>query len=236
MRITMTNKAAIVVALVALILSAVALMFSLRGDRSVVPSDEPDLFERVNRNEVAAIRHLRAIAAAQEEFRRAALIDGDQDGRGEYGGFIELSGEGVGRIQGVVDRPFLSGAFRVLEEEGAARTFGYWFRVFLPADDGAPVGEPQGGYRTSGLVDGEGAERAWCAYAWPVNYNLTGNRTFFINQVGDVLWAEDSRYSGRSNGPAGDAAFEKQPGGVLGRVAVDREGQDGNTWNLVDGL
>ncbi|MCB9826272.1 MAG: DUF2950 family protein [Planctomycetes bacterium] len=36
------------------------------------------------------------------------------------------------------------------------------------------------------------AETAWCAYAWPASYQQSGNRTFFVNQAGDVLATENT--------------------------------------------
>jgi hypothetical protein len=36
----------------------------------------------------------------------------------------------------------------------------------------------------------------WCCYAWPINYDHTGRRAFFINQRGDIL-----QYSNRSASP-----------------------------------
>ena len=39
---------------------------------------------------------------------------------------------------------------------------------------------------TAAMVNADLSETTWCAYAWPVNYQQSGNRTFFTNQGGDV--------------------------------------------------
>ena len=49
----------------------------------------------------------------------------------------------------------------------------------------------------------------WCAYAWPLNDNQTGNRVFFVNQEGDLMQAQNRLavpYSGVA-GPAFSAAY-----------------------------
>jgi hypothetical protein len=50
----------------------------------------------------------------------------------------------------------------------------------------------------------------WCCYAWPVSYDHTGRRAFFINQRGEVLEYANRRYypfSGLSAGPPFDDAY-----------------------------
>ena len=190
------------------------------------------LAARLSANETAAIATLRNIVSAQAQFQQGAKADTDNDGTGEYGGFVELSGEDVGRMSAVLVPPVLSGAFRVLNPNGEVSRSGYFFRVFLPDDAGAGIGEPQTGY-TAALVNADLSETTWCAYAWPVNYNQSGNRTFFTNQGGDVTAAEDSDYSGTGNGPDGDAAFQVA-GAITGTAAIGAAGADTNTWKQVN--
>ena len=82
-------------------------------------------------------------------------------------------------------------------------------------------------------VNADLAETTWCSYAWPVNYNQSGNRTFFVNQAGDVLQSEDddpaTAYSGTGTPPDFDAAFTTA-GEITGATAVNAAGNDGNTW------
>ncbi|MDF1701899.1 MAG: DUF2950 family protein [Planctomycetota bacterium] len=191
------------------------------------------LAARLSANETAAIATLRNIISAQAQFQQSGKADTDDDGTGEYGGFIELSGQAQGRMASILVPQVLSGAFKVLNVNGEVSRSGYFFRIHLPDALGAAVGEPQAGYADDNTLDGDLAETTWCCYAWPVNYNQSGNRTFFTNQGGDVIGVEDSNYSGTGNGPAGDAAFQAA-GTITGSVAIGAAGQDGNTWKQVN--
>ena len=191
------------------------------------------LAARLSANETAAIATLRNIISAQAQFQQSGKADTDNDGTGEYGGFIELSGQDQGRMAAVLVPPVLSGAFRVLNASGEVSRSGYFFRIFMPDAGGAGVGEPQAGYADDGTLDGDLSETTWCCYAWPVNYNQSGNRVFFTNQGGDVVGSEDANYSGTGNGPAADAAFQGA-GTITGAVAIGVAGQDGNTWKQVN--
>jgi prepilin-type N-terminal cleavage/methylation domain-containing protein len=190
------------------------------------------LAARLSANETAAIATLRNIISAQAQFQQGAKADTDNDGTGEYGGFIELSGAAAGRMAAVLTPPVLSGAFRVLNVNGEVSRSGYFFHVFLPTLGGAGVGEPQAGF-VAAMVNADLSETTWCAYAWPVNYQQSGNRSFFTNQGGDVVATEAAAYSGTGAGPASDAAF-KVGGTITGSVAIGAVGSDGNTWKQVN--
>ena len=191
------------------------------------------LAARLSANETAAIATLRNIISAQAQYQQSGKADTDDDGTGEYGGFIELSGAAAGRMAGVLVPPVLSGAFRVLNGNGEVSRSGYFFRIHLPNNAGAGVGEPDVGYADDNTLDGDLAETTWCCYAWPVNYNQSGNRTFFTNQGGDVVGTEDNAYSGTGSGPASDAAFQAA-GTITGAVAIGVAGQDTNIWKQVN--
>ena len=191
------------------------------------------LAARLSANETAAIATLRNIISAQAQFQQSGKADTDDDGTGEYGGFIELSGAAAGRMAAVLVPPVLSGAFRVLNANGEVSRSGYFFKIFLPNAAGAGVAEPAIGFADDGTLDGDLAETTWCCYTWPVNYNQSGNRTFFTNQGGDVVGTEAAGYSGTGAGPAADAAFQAA-GTITGAVAIGIAGQDGNTWKQVN--
>ena len=191
------------------------------------------LAARLSANETAAIATLRNILSAQAQFQQSAKADEDSDGTGEYGGFIELSGADKGRMAAVLVPPVLSGAFRVLNGAGEVSRSGYFFTMFLPDINGAPIQEPNTGYAGGTGQDADLAETTWCCYAWPVNYNQSGNRTFFTNQAGDVVATESNSYSGSGAGPAGDAAFQNA-NSITGAVAIGIAGADGNTWKQVN--
>ncbi len=109
------------------------------------------LAARLAANETAAIATLRNIVSAQAQFQQSAKADTDNDGTGEYGGFLELSGAIPGRIivggvASVLVPPVLSGSFRILNANGEVSRSGYFFRMYLPTAAGVGVTEPQTGY------------------------------------------------------------------------------------------
>ena len=184
--------------------------------------------------ETAVISTTRVAISAQAQFQQGAKADQDGDGTGEYGGFVEMSAGGPGRIASgsVLSPPVLAAAFRTLTAGGELVRGGYVYRIFLPDARGAGVGEPQGGF-ARGSVDANLAETTWCLYAWPVAYGKTGMRTFFTNQGGDVTATEVPTYSGPGNGPPADAAFVER-GTIVGRVAIGAQGSDGHFWKQVN--
>ena len=81
-------------------------------------------------------------------------------------------------------------------------------------------------------VDPDLAETTWCLYAWPAVGGAEAPKTYFTNQMGDVLAMEDPSYAGPGNGPAADAAFRGR--GITCLTAVGGVGNDGNTWTQVN--
>lgn len=185
-------------------------------------------------NEAAAVATSRNVISALAQSQQSAKADEDQDGTGEYAGFLELSGAAAGRMAGVLVPPVLSRAFQVLNQNGEVLRNGYLYRIYLPDARGAGVGEPATGYRL-GQVDPDLAETTWCVYAWPEQYGKTGTRTFFVNQGGDTLATDAPAYSGSGHGPDADAAFQpSHRGGIVGLPAVGGVGADGNVWKQVN--
>ena len=196
------------------------------------------LAARLSANETAAIATLRNIISAQAQFQQSGKIDEDNDGTGEYGGFNDLSGDPMVRVAmgPSLVPPVLSGAFRVLNAAGEVSRSGYFFRVYLPQimGAGAAIGEPTAGFVAASL-EPDLCETTWCAYAWPVNYNQSGNRTFFTNQAGDVTATESSAYTGTNAGPLPHSAFlAGMMNNILGNVAIGAVGGDTNTWKQVN--
>jgi prepilin-type N-terminal cleavage/methylation domain-containing protein len=183
---------------------------------------------RLSSNETAAIATLRNILSAQSQFQSTARADENNNGLGEYGAFAEMSGSVGVRGGGVLQIPVLSAAFRNVQNSRVTRS-GYNFQMFLPIASGAGQAEqPTGGY-TPGIIDPALAEVSWCCYAWPVNHNGSGNRTFFVNQTGDIIATDDSAYTGAS-GPASNAAFRGTGNTITGPSASGATGRDGNFW------
>jgi len=184
---------------------------------------------RARSNETAAIATLRNITSAQAQFQATARADANRNGNGEYGFFGELSGAVGVRGGAKMNPPVLSRAFQKVEK-GVVTRSGYHYRIFLPGKNGDGLDESA----DAAQVDAPLAESTWCCYAWPVEYGRTGKRTFFINQMGDILAVDHDGYSG-AKGPGPDAAFEagKGPGRIVEAAALDAKGADGNRWSVV---
>jgi prepilin-type N-terminal cleavage/methylation domain-containing protein len=203
------------------------------------------LSARVSANETSAIATLRNISSAQAQFQASARNDNDGDGEGEYGLFSELSGAVPTRVSGaagpVANPPSLSGVFQkvvTLGTTAGVTKSGYNFAMYLPGAAGAPIGENAvtgvgAGGGPSGAVDDNLAEGVWCCYAWPGVVGSTGNRSFVVNQSGDVLQTDAAvlQYNGTTTIPAGDAAFSAV--GITSQLSINANpaaAQDGNTW------
>jgi prepilin-type N-terminal cleavage/methylation domain-containing protein len=186
------------------------------------------LSARLSSNEAAAVATLRNVLSAQAQFQSTARADENGNGIGEYGSLAEMSAGVAVRGGAALQPAVLSTAFRTVQNSRVARS-GYLYQVFLPVATGAGQAEqPAGGY-AAGTLDPELSETTWCCYAWPANYGATGNRTFFVNQAGDIIAADESAYSGVA-GPASNAAFLGAGNTVTGLAASGATGRDGNFW------
>jgi prepilin-type N-terminal cleavage/methylation domain-containing protein len=199
------------------------------------------LSARLNANETAAVATLRNITSAQAQFQASAHADEDNDGTGEFGVFAELSSAtGVRDTGNAINPSVLSGAFKNVNGSGEVSRSGYIFQMFLPGAAGVGVPEDNdGGMVTVANTNDDLCETTWCCYAWPANYNNSGNRTFFVNQTGDVTATDYDLYTG--GGDAGgelDAGDAFEPGGaadaITGNVAIGTVARDGNTWKQVN--
>lgn len=199
---------------------------------------------RVNANESAAISTLRNLTSAQAEFRGTGRIDIDRDGAGEFGFFGELSaGTNLRGTTEPMNPPALSASFRQIVD-GRATSSGYYFTIFLPDGNGIGIAEEATGGAPAVMASDRNAadfcEIIWCAYAWPIRRGSTGNRIFFVNQMGDILTAQNNvanggtGYSGPS-GPAADAAFvsSASTNQISALIAVNSVGKDGERWVVV---
>lgn len=201
---------------------------------------------RMLTNESAAIATLKNLSAAQAQCQAAGIIDGNQNGAGEYGFFGELAG-GVGiRFAGTAstDRlspPVLSGAFANVSTQsglsgGVVTRSGYLFQLYLPSATAAAVAEKGTGGVGSTAPDPMQSEVLWCCYAWPSSFGNSGKRTFFVHQAGDILNTKNltQRYSGAIRVPDPTSAYLKDSGNAMGStVASNTSGNDDQVWNVV---
>ena len=202
------------------------------------------LSARLNANETSAIATLRSISSAEAQFQASSKCDVNDNGTGEYGLFREMSGavgvrtDSDGSTLGtIMSPPVLSGAFRTFNAGDEVSRSGYLFRLALAGYGGIGVLETADG-PLAAPVDATLGETTWCCYAWPAAYAKTGNRTFFINQGGDIVNTDPFPYSGSGRLTATNvgAAFEAGSTASLitGRVAVGTRGRDGRRWKQVN--
>jgi prepilin-type N-terminal cleavage/methylation domain-containing protein len=198
------------------------------------------LSSKISANEEAAFATLRLIGQAQVQFQSGDAADSNRNGTGEYGTFGELSGGVAVRASAggtvFVRTALMSPSFRSVSAAGTVQRGGYYYRIFLPDAAGTGLVELAGG-GASPLVDANKAESMWCIYAWPASAEVTGRRTFFMNQSGEILYTETAVYSGPT--PPIESGAALVPGGALtsieGSPAANTVGRDGNTWRPLGG-
>jgi prepilin-type N-terminal cleavage/methylation domain-containing protein len=202
------------------------------------------LSARLNANETSAVSTLRNVSSSQSQFQASSKADVDNDGTGEFGLFRELSGAvGVrtvaagGTVGNVMNPPVLSGAFRTFNGNHEVSRSGYLFKMMLPGAAGIGVPEVSSGALGAAL-DSDLAETSWCCYAWPSSYSTSGNRSFFVNQTGDITGTDNVNYSGTGDFTAANAGAAFKSGGaatnMTGLVAVGTRGRDGNLWKQIN--
>jgi len=198
------------------------------------------LAARISANETSAIASLRTISNAQAQYQVAHRADVDADGTGEFGTLSELAGARAGRTDasGATDATYiypavLTQSFGLLNANGEGSRSGYLFRAFLPGQGGGNATENDAAGDLAGTVDVDASETIWCIYAWPDAAARTGNRSFFINQQGDVLTTTGS-YSGTKAVDTTNAGAAFEAGGdataITGNLAIGEVGIDGFTW------
>lgn len=225
---------------------------------------------RISANENAAVATLRSISASQQQIQASCAIDTDADGGGEFAFFGEMAGELPLRVydnalggaalgsapDDLLDPPFLSTAFGMIAADargdGVVERSGYLYKIYLPGPTAAsatpgfgeaPAGGAKAADATPATWGANNCEILWCAYAWPVDAEKTGKRTFFVNQEGDILQFHnrDQAYEGlavAANVPAFDAAYSSETGGAdmeapLGIAAMGKVSNDAKVWTVV---
>jgi prepilin-type N-terminal cleavage/methylation domain-containing protein len=207
------------------------------------------LSARLAANESNAIATLRNVVSAQAQFQQSAAIDADGDGTGEYGYFGDLAGlytldshsAGGAANPNTLNPPVLAASFRTIDVNGIVNKGGYMFRIYLP--DAAGAGIAEDGTSANGgqplvAADANNCELAWSMYAWPANYGSTGNRAFFVNQQGEIMFtlqqvgaAAGTPYSGTVTTPIPTAALiAAGANGMLDRPTPGAAAQDGEIW------
>src|SRR5207247_1373467 len=137
----------------------------------------------------------------------------------------------------IMNPPVLSGAFRTFNANSEVSRSGYLFHMILPGAAGIGVIETSSG-NLGANVDIDLTETSWCCYAWPASYSTSGNRTFFVNQTGDIIGCDFATYSGTNKINAANAGAAFKTGGavtnITGIVAVGTKGRDNNVWKQIN--
>lgn len=202
------------------------------------------LSARLNANETAAMSSVRNVWTGAAQFQTSARIDLDLDGGGEHGFLREMSGLVGMRMtaDGSLVEPqpknaVIPSGFRNIDAAGGVSRTGYRFQLILPDANGNGVHERRVGPYT-GSIGTDLAENTFCIYAWPSRFSYTGNRTFFVNEEGDVIQTTDTRYTGANmyTLPFAGAAFRGTGPltSITGDPAVGTVGRDGNLWRKLD--
>ena len=187
---------------------------------------------RLSADEEAAVGTLHNVFQAQRAFRQLGKVDVDRDGRGEFGGFVELTAAGKGRMVAPLPLQLLLDSLARVNSCGEVTRIGYRFCIYLPDAKGNGVAEPPNGF-TAESVDPGLAASGWCAYAWPMRYSLSGEKTFFIDHHNVLLMTESRAYSGLGKAPAPFAAY-RIGDGFFGEPAANDVGNDGRVWRKVE--
>lgn len=207
-----SRSLAVIVALLALAyaLSGIEAMKGTGRSASILGFELPSLFglnstPRQSGIEASAMATLRELARVQDRAREEVLVDRDQDGVGEYAFLGELIDRlPEGDDDGVHTPIEFPDFFRTASPEGILERGGYLFNVYLPAaglggyDRGASQAD-----RVPIAVDL--AEFTWRAYAWPADTEVTGSRTFYLDQNGVILAQDATPYRGLDRMPEYDS-------------------------------
>jgi prepilin-type N-terminal cleavage/methylation domain-containing protein len=218
------------------------------------------LAAKLSANETAAIATLRNLASCQAQVQTSGKIDCDNDGIGEYGTFIEMTGTAAVRkgftagapassdftAQGTqVNPPILSPALANVSAVGFVTKAGYAFMIFLP-DNASPAQFAHETVASPGAVPGiagspggskfgcDLSETNWCAYAQPVARTNSGNRRFFVSQAGDVMQSanEKAKADGVTTAIVGTSAYRGS--NITSQIAVGTAGTDTDVWKVTN--
>jgi hypothetical protein len=236
--------------------AALALASGGSPPATVSTSDPAASFDRIPTNEASAIDALRAIVEAQERFKAGVHVDTNCDGEGEYGYFGEIAGSVVMRVaegdpcqpaaglppDDRLVRPLLRRPFGLVRYSCISYR-GYIFQMWLPTNLEAGqirayAEDATGGKMAAPFPDPVEGARRWCCYAWPVAYDLTGRRAFFVDQRGQILDTSNRRsipYSGRpvsapwNRWPNFDEAYST-PGDMGSPLRIGVANANGTIW------
>lgn len=189
---------------------------------------------RIAANEAAIVATLRAVSQGQFQMRAQNSIDVNLDGSSEFGSLGELAGIDVlrGQTEPLAQR-LLSATLGKLDNNGHAIVHGYRLAVYLPNATGVGL---LGTVANRSQFDPLQARDYYTCVAWPMSVDVTGHRTFFVNQQGQIMKTLNAPYTGLASVPPAGAALQ----GTSGPAQIDSQalattglGADGQTWTAV---
>ena len=152
--------------------------------------------------EKSAVSSLRTLHWAQGDFRKAAFVDEDGDGIGEFGTAAQLTAKAPLPSGEMAPVPLIQLPGAEIRD-GLLVANGYCIRTELPDD-------------------ADGRERRFAAAAWPL-LPEAGKKAFCINQDEEILEsANEKGWFGCENGPP--------PGACPSTAAVDAGGTGWARW------
>lgn len=189
---------------------------------------------RVSANESAIVATLRAVSQAQFQFRAQNSVDTNNDSGSEYGTLGELAGLETLRGQSVtLTQRLLGSLFGKLDSNGHAIVHGYRVALYLPDAGGVGV---LGTFANRSQFDALLARDYYTCLAWPIAVDVTGHRTYFVNQQGQVMKTLTAYYTGISLMPPAGAALQGTPGPTIiesQTLATSGTAADGLVWSPV---
>lgn len=189
---------------------------------------------RARTNETAVIGLLRIVSSGNTTIRSQVSIDTDGNGVGEFGWLGELAGVVPVRTQTEKIHPTaLSQHLGEVNANGMLSRNGYYFMLYLPDSTGNGLAETAA---NTGSIDGLMATNFFTFVAWPQTYGQSGQRTFFVNQMGEIITTVDPNYSGFSGVPAPNCALIGMSGNEINSNVIASTGQiatDGNRWKII---
>jgi prepilin-type N-terminal cleavage/methylation domain-containing protein len=178
---------------------------------------------RAAANEATTMATLKMIVTQEAVFRCRGEIDQNQNGLGEFGLLGELSGELALRpgTTHVVNPPYLSQQLTTggNKGNGTAHKSGYLYTLYLstatPDNPNAAGNDLDlgGNNGTGGPAANAAAlgfqEMNFAVYAWPAELRHSGQRAFFVNEIGDIYTTrmDANTYDGVAAKPAAGAAY-----------------------------
>lgn len=169
----------------------------------------------IRANEGSVIGTLRIIATCQAASQGAAQVDQDNDGTGEYELLGELTGTVPFRGTKIKSNPAVLGkTMAPLPGKFYAEYSGYRFQMHLYGNV-TDFGRYQ--IQANPKLANE-QELRWVCYAWPIQFGVTGNRVFVVDQQAEVYSARNYReteygkipFYEEETAPSSNAAFEKR--------------------------